>query len=138
MPNNSDANRAAITLAFEGLRTGDPDRFIALFHENMAWDVRGSSGWSRSAVGREAVMEQIAGPLFSRLDGPYLNIPEWIIADGDKVVVTARGDATTVEGRSYVNDYCFIFTMAEGKIVAVREYMDGTIADDVLGRHPLG
>lgn len=135
---DTETNRAALTAAFEGLRKGDGDAFMALFADDMEWEVRGSSLWSRKAEGREAVMAKVAGPLFSRLDGPYRNIPEWIIADGDKVVVTAAGDGLTTDGKRYRNDYCFVFTMRDGRIVAVREYMDGAIADEVLGPHPLG
>jgi ketosteroid isomerase-like protein len=47
-----------------------------------------------------------------------------ILADGDKVVVEERMTATLVNGRPYDLAYCFIFTVAGGVIVQVREYMD--------------
>ena len=134
---DTETNRQLITNAFEGLRVGDHGSFMALFAEDMVWEAQGSSTWSRRAEGRAAMEAETAGPLFSRLEGPFLNIPELIIADGDKVVVTARGDATTVDGKRYCNGYCFIFTMRDGMIVHVREYFDGILADAVLGPHPL-
>ena len=73
------------------------------------------------------------GPLFARFAVPYLNIPELILADGDHVVVLAKGDAETVEGLPYDNDYAFVFRLADGKIVEVREYMDTILADAALG-----
>ena len=58
---------------------------------------------------------------------------EMVLADGDHVVVLARGDTMTTEGQRYNNDYCFVFRLEAGKIVSVREYLDTKLADAVLG-----
>ena len=129
----TETNRSLITKAFEGLRHGDPSHFMPLFHEDIEWLVMGSSAWSKHAKGLANVERDLVGPLFARFAGPYLNIPELILADGDHVVVLAKGDAETVEGKRYDKDYCFVFRMAEGKIVEVREYMDTILADAALG-----
>ena len=47
-----------------------------------------------------------------------------MLADGDQVVVEERMKATLVNGRPYELDYCFIFTLRDGLIARVREYMD--------------
>lgn len=133
----TETNRALITRAFDGLAAGEPEAFMGLFSEDMVWDVRGSSSWSRRVEGLAELDEKITGPLFARLGGPPSNTHEWIIADGDFVVVTASGNSTTVDGKPYANDYVFIFRMQDGKIAEVREYMDGAIADAALGPHPL-
>lgn len=129
----TETNRTLITRAFEGLRHGDPSQFMPLFDEDIEWRVMGSSAWSKHAKGLANVERELVGPLFARFAGPYLNIPELILADGDHVVVLAKGDAETVEGKRYANDYCFVFRMAEGRIVEVREYMDTILADAALG-----
>ena len=129
----TETNRSLITKAFEGLRHGDPSHFMPLFHEDIEWRVMGSSAWSKHAKGLANVERDLVGPLFARFAGPYLNIPELILADGDHVVVLAKGDAETVEGKRYDNDYCFVFRMKDGKIVEVREYMDTILADAALG-----
>ena len=120
-------------MAFEGLRQGDPSYFMPLFHEDIAWRVMGSSAWSKRAKRLWAVERDLVGPLFARFAEPYLNIPELILADGEHVVVLAKGDAETGEGRRYANDDCFVFRMEGGWIVEVREYMDTVLADAVLG-----
>ena len=129
----TETNRSLVTKAFEGLRHGDPSHFLPLFDENIEWRVMGSSAWSKHAKGLANVERDLVGPLFARFAGPYLNIPELILADGDHVVVLAKGDATTIEGARYDNDYCFVFRMAGGRIVEVREYMDTILADVALG-----
>ncbi|ASP29311.1 ketosteroid isomerase [Qipengyuania flava] len=129
----TETNRSLITKAFEGLRHGDPSHLLPLFDENIEWRVMGSSAWSKHVKGLAHVERDLVGPLFARFAGPYLNIPELILADGDHVVVLAKGNAETLEGKRYDNDYCFVFRMAGDKIVEVREYMDTILADAALG-----
>ena len=130
----TERNRALITQAFAGLEHGDPSAFIPLFAPDIAWRVMGSSAWSKHASGLADVERDLVGPLFARFAGPYRNIPELILADGDRVVVLAKGHAETLEGRTYANDYCFVFRLRDGMIAEVREYMDTILADEVLGR----
>ena len=77
--------------------------------------------------------QDLVGPLFARLAEPYLTTAELIIADGDHVAVQAKGNAETHEGDRYDNDYCFVFTLKNNKIVKVVEYMDTILADQALG-----
>ena len=130
----TETNRALIAKAFAGLERGDPSDFLPLFAEDIEWRVMGSSVWSKHERGLADVERKLVGPLLARISGPYRNIPELILADGDHVVVLARGDAETVEGGRYDNDYCFVFRMAGGRIVEVREYLDTILADRALGR----
>ena len=81
MTDTTESNRALITKAFEGLRHGDPSHFLPLFDEDIDWRVMGSSAWSKHARGLANVERELVGPLFARFAGPYLNIPELILAD---------------------------------------------------------
>jgi ketosteroid isomerase-like protein len=45
-------------------------------------------------------------------------------AEGDVVVVEHRLSATLPNGRPYVNDYCFVYEVRDGKVLRIREYMD--------------
>ncbi|AKH44050.1 SnoaL-like domain protein [Croceibacterium atlanticum] len=133
MTDRTEANRAALTGAFAALEHGDPSQFLPLFAQDITWRVMGTSAWSKQASGLANVERELIGPLFAKFTGPYRNIPELVLADGDHVVVLARGDAQTRDGRTYANQYCFVFRMAEGQIVEVREFMDTKLADAVLG-----
>ncbi len=55
-----------------------------------------------------------------------------VVADGDRVAVEAEGNAVTKLGTPYRNQYCFVFTMAGGKIKQVNEYFCSIHADEVL------
>ena len=53
-------------------------------------------------------------------------------AEGNRVVVEFEGNATTCDGKPYNNQYCMVFTLADGKIKQVNEYFCTKTADDVL------
>ena len=53
-------------------------------------------------------------------------------AEGDRVVVEAEGNAVTSDGTPYCNQYVFVVTLKEGKIVQANEYFCTKLADDVL------
>jgi ketosteroid isomerase-like protein len=133
MSNATDTNRALLTEAFARLEHGDPSAFLPLFDESITWRVMGTSNWSKEVSGLANVEAELMGPLFARFAGPYRNIPDLVLADGEHVVVLARGHANTVDGKVYANEYCFVFRLAGGRIVQVREYLDTKLADAVLG-----
>lgn len=76
---------------------------------------------------------------FARLFSGVTNEFRMMIAEGDTVVTEARMSATLANGRSYVNDYCFIYRVRDGKVAEIREYMDtrGGWAQ-VFGDGPVG
>jgi ketosteroid isomerase-like protein len=78
--------------------------------------------------------EQLFAPLYKRFEGKYTSHATRLIADGDIVVVEARGRATLKGGGDYNNSYCFVCEFnGAGKIKQVTEYMDTDLAVRVLG-----
>jgi uncharacterized protein len=59
------------------------------------------------------------------------------IAEGDDVVIEWTSRALTATGDPYENHCIGVFTVAHGKIVAVREYMDTGYAQRQF-RAPVG
>jgi len=55
-----------------------------------------------------------------------------VTAAEDRVVVEFVGHATTCEGKPYNNEYCMVFTLADGRIKQVHEYFCTLLAEDVL------
>ena len=47
-----------------------------------------------------------------------------VVAEGNIVVVEHRLSAELPNKRRYMNDYCFIYEVVDGKVRAIREYMD--------------
>lgn len=55
-----------------------------------------------------------------------------VTAEGDRVVVEFEGNATLINGASYCNQYCMVFTLCDGLIKRVNEYFCTKLADEVL------
>ena len=58
------------------------------------------------------------------------------IAEGDYVVVEARGDNVTKAGVRYDNQYCMVWCIENGKIKQIKEYCDSALVERVLGPFP--
>ena len=68
----------------------------------------------------------------SRIDGALRLSPTGATAEGERVAVEAESYARMSNGKIYQNKYHFLFTVRDGKIQAVKEYLDTMHANDVL------
>jgi uncharacterized protein len=98
------------------------------------WSQVGS--WSRTFTGKEAILNDLHGHVRSLLVERTRTVAHRFIADGDHVVVEAKGDNLTKAGVRYDNDYCLVFRLAEGKIKEIREYCDSVLTEKALGKFP--
>lgn len=119
---------------FEALSKGDSRPFVELLADDVRWTVMGTTPWSKTYDGKQAVLTNLLGELRKRLADRYRATAGRVIADGDLVVVEARGQATTKTGAPYDNSYCFIYRLAEGKIHEVTEYLDTELLTAALGK----
>jgi ketosteroid isomerase-like protein len=74
-------------------------------------------------LNRDAIVTFMAHN-FARFFGNVENDFRTVVAEGEVVVVEHRLSAILPNGRSYVNDYCFVYEVRDGKVWRVREYMD--------------
>ena len=93
----------------------------------------GSNRWAGKYQGKQNVLNGLLAELRSRIDGRIKTIGHRFIAEGDFVVVEARGNNTTKTGVPYNNSYCFVIRLAEGKLHEIIEYMDTEMVSKVLG-----
>jgi uncharacterized protein len=61
---------------------------------------------------------------FARFFGAVDDNFRTVVAEGEVVVVEHRLSATLPNGRSYVNDYCFVYEVRDNTVWRIREYMD--------------
>ncbi|RJG03200.1 nuclear transport factor 2 family protein [Noviherbaspirillum sedimenti] len=54
-------------------------------------------------------------------------------AEADRVACEAEGKSTFVDGRSYNNQYLFLFIIKDKKIVGMKEYMDSLLVERTFG-----
>lgn len=122
-------NTRIIREAFDGLARADPTAFLAAMADSFTWIIEGQSRFSRRYEGKAAVENELIPPLFANFATPYRTVAEEIIAEGDRVVVLARGEVKTTRGEDYNNCYCFVIRMRDGKMIELREYMDTALAE---------
>lgn len=86
--------------------------------------------------GRTRVFELLTGGLSAQvLDGSTEKREVVrVIIDGDTAAVEQRMTATTHWGTKYVNEYCWVYTWRDGKIIRLREYNDTLHGARIFGK----
>jgi ketosteroid isomerase-like protein/pimeloyl-ACP methyl ester carboxylesterase len=131
-------NKRLIQDIFSELSKGNGKPFVESLADDFCWTITGTTTWSGTYRGRQAVLTELLGPLFSRFADRYTNTADRFIAEGDYVVVECRGRVTTKEGRPYNNTYCWVCRISGGKLRELTEYMDTELVTAALGpRQPL-
>jgi ketosteroid isomerase-like protein len=138
---SAEANKKLMQEIFAVAGNPDPaarDRslFIASLANDVTWVVTGQYSWSRTFNGKQSVLNDLHGHVRSLLVDRARTIAHRFIADGDHVVVEARGNNLTTTGVRYDNEYCLVFRLANGKIREVRKYCDSVLTEKALGQFP--
>jgi uncharacterized protein len=127
-------NKALMQEIFAHAARGDRSLLQQHLAENFRIVVMGHSSWSQTVTAD--FLPKYQAYVRSRFDGSWRTVPERFIADGDLVVVEARGDNHATSGERYDNQYCLVYRFEDGKIVEMREYMDTAFCERVLGPFP--
>ncbi len=125
-------NRELVRSLFAETARGNGRVLLDALAEDARWTVTGTTRWSRTYEGKAAIVAGIFRPLVEIIDGPIKTIAERVHADGDFVIVEARGDNRTRAGKPYCNRYCFVFRVEGGKIEEVTEYLDTELVTAAL------
>ncbi len=112
--------------------SGSNSALLDALHDDVRWTITGSSRASRTYEGKGDLVRGILDPLARRLDGPVRSHVEEILEAGDTMIVRWRGESRTLWGEPYRNDYCWLLTWADGKVVRVIAYIDTLLLECVL------
>ena len=123
------ANKKLMEDIFASAGKPDPaarDRalFAASLADDAKWLVIVHYSWSRTFVGKEAILNDLYVHVRSLLAERARTIAHRFIVDGDCVVVEAKGDYLIRTEVRYDNDYCLVFRLENGKIREAREYCE--------------
>jgi ketosteroid isomerase-like protein len=131
--------KETVQTLYAAYAAGDPDRIAAVLHPDVIW-VAPAGNATQVALGLGSATD--AGPprglndldrdaivAFMTHDYPrfFANVtfePRSMVGEGNLVLAEHRMTATLPNGRPYVNDYCFAYEVADGRVTAIREYMD--------------
>jgi len=126
-------NKELMRQIFEELSKGNSELFVASMADDFRWTVTGMTKWSRTYEGKQSILVELFGPLRARIKGRIRTTAHRLIAEGDFVVVEARGNNTTMSGVPYNNNYCFVFRLSGNQLKEVTEYFDTELVTAVLG-----
>jgi ketosteroid isomerase-like protein len=127
------SNKAILQSIFAELAKGNGKPFVDALADDFCWHMIGTTSWSGSYRGKQAVRRELLDPLFARFATQYTNTAQRFIAEGDYVVVECRGSVTTKSGKPYNNTYCYVCRLAGGKLVELTEYFDTALVTAALG-----
>jgi uncharacterized protein len=127
------SNRARLEHAFAETAKGNGHAFLDAFAEDANWTVTGTTGWSKTYRGKPAILNDLIAPLRRVLAPPLKIHARRFIAEDDIVVVEARGQNVTRDGRPYENNYCYVFEFRDGRVAALTEYADTELFRSALG-----
>jgi ketosteroid isomerase-like protein len=133
IPSPFASNRARIEYVFAESAKGNGLPFLDAFAEDASWTISGTTGWSKTYHGKAAILRDLIAPLRRVLAPPIATEARRIIAEGDVVVVQARGRNVTRDGKPYENDYCYVFEFCDGAVAALTEYADTELFRSALG-----
>ena len=131
-----EANKKLVVETWGCVSRGDLAGFLDGLADDVTWTFFGRHRFAGTFRGKEAVRNGLFAPLGAVLaDGIVVHI-DTLTAEGDRVVVEARGEAATRTGGRYDNQYCLVVTVREGRIAHIREYLDTELVSAVFGHAP--
>lgn len=127
-----EQNKAAAKRLFERFTASDIPGVMALMTDDATWRILGKKELTPTAgVYSRKNIEKLFYRMLEGLQGGLRMTATSIIAEGDKVAVEALSEGDLKNGRRYRQEYHFLLEFRDGKISAVREYLDTQHAHDV-------
>ncbi|WP_236970235.1 nuclear transport factor 2 family protein [Membranihabitans marinus] len=126
-------NKALVAEFIKAMSTSNVDQLKTMITDDFTWWIIGKPEYLATAGEHDA--EYFLG-FFESSDffpeGTDFK-PTSIIAEGNKVAAEAEIKAKTAVGTQYENYYHFLFTIENGKINRMKEYMDTHHAKVIFG-----
>jgi ketosteroid isomerase-like protein len=115
-------NTEVINGAYAAFAKGDVPALLALMSNTVEWECPKPLPQAGSYHGPDGVGEFFAGIAAS---WPELNIGiDDMVASGDNVVAVGHGEGKLASGEAAAYGFAHVFTLADGKVVRFREYVD--------------
>ena len=128
--NRLEANKQLVRNLFEAGSRLDGDEFISYTSDDATFETLASHQLSGVKT-REQYLKEFPVLRKALPNGIQFEIVS-MIAENDRVHCEAKGFATTADNKEYKNQYSFILTIRDGKVVRFREYMDTDLVLRVL------
>ena len=131
---NTVSNKQLLQGIYAEISRGNVQPLLDSMADDIEWTIIGSTVLSGTSRGKQEVIDKLLRPLRDRLaDGPVVFQPENFIAEGEYVVMQARGRATALSGKPYNNTYCIVARIVDGKLKEMTDYVDTELITGALG-----
>ena len=127
--------KAILSRYVEAVEVGDAETIADSFAETATWTLAGELPISGTWEGREAIIDEFLRTAMSNYEPGSVSLEiTGMIAEGDRVALQWTSRARTLDGQPYENECIGVFTVSDGKIQSVREYMDTHYAFKAFAR----
>jgi len=130
----TEENKQLLQHIYAEISKGNAGPLLESMADDIQWTIIGTTAFSGISRGKEEVIEKVFKPLRDMLaDGPFVFSIDRLIAEGEYVVMLARGWATSKSGKPYNNTYCIVSRIVGGKLKEMTDYIDTELITAVLG-----
>jgi ketosteroid isomerase-like protein len=120
-----EQNKQLAAEFFARLTANDPTGALALVADDATWWIPGKPGALPAAgVHTKQGITRIIQTMVEQLKGGLRMTVKSAIAEGDRVALEVESYGELRNGRVYNQEYHVLMTIRDGKIDAVREYLD--------------
>lgn len=131
---DTTANKQLLQDLYAQISRGNLQPLLDSMADDIQWTIIGSTALSGTSRGKQEVIDKLLRPIRARLaDGPIVFQPERFIAEGEYVVMQAKGRATALSGKPYNNTYCIVCRIVDGKVKEIVDYVDTELITSALG-----
>jgi ketosteroid isomerase-like protein len=130
----TQATRTLVQRFLDARAANDAATMDAVLADDAVWQPPASAGIGPFR-GREECVKALSGGVTGKLFdiNTVKRDVHKLVVEGDTAVALQRLSATTVAGKEYINEYCWVYTCKDGKISRLDEYADTLHAGRVLG-----
>lgn len=132
---DTELSKSVVRRYVAAVQAGDEPRIRALFAQDATWTLAaGELPIAGVWRGRDVILNEFLATALGYYEPGSIRLQiTGMIAEGDRVVLQWTSRARTRDGRRYENDCIGVFSVRDGQIRSVREYMDTLYAASVLG-----
>ena len=129
MSTSTKENKEIAIKFFEALSSGS-ETYLDFYNDDSVIWTAGDNDIGGTRTKKE-IIDFAQGILAAFPSGITFNITG-ITAENERVAVEVSGDAIHASGQPYNNQYHFLLTIKNGKILELKEYMDTQLAAKIL------
>jgi ketosteroid isomerase-like protein len=124
----TEESRRLVLAYYEALASGNPADLTQIVSDDVVWAPPASAPIDGPFRGRDIVLQAMAESGAQFFDMASLRMENRkVVADGDTVVVLQHLSGKTANGHDYSNEYVWVFSCAEGRIVRMDEHNDSLL-----------